>query len=321
MDYNRKRGVDLNLLSIKYFLAVYKERNFTKAAQHLYITQQTLSAHIASIEKELGCKLFIRSTPLKLTFAGNTFLRYANQFNTLYTSIEEEFSDICDEKKGLLRIGIAHTRGRALMPDIIAEYKKEHSDITIQIIEGENDELPSLLLDGAIDLMIANHSQNHPDIEFDNYYEEEVMLLISDRLLQNVYGKRKNEIVNTLRQEPNLSLLKGCPFLLGSKEDIAGKISSIFLSEVNFDLKVSVEAKNIETLLEMCCKGIGACFCPKILVDRTLDNKQIYELHLFQLDERAKYMISFGFIKKRYYSKAVREFVEVAKAYKNKDIF
>jgi len=127
-------------------------------------------------------------------------------------------------------------------------------------------------------------------------------------------------IITSNSQNPNLSLLKECPFLLGSKEDIAGKISSIFLSEVNFDLKVSVEAKNIETLLEMCCKGLGVCFCPKILVDKTLDNKQISELHLFQLDERAKYMISFGFIKKRYYSKAVREFVEVAKVYKNKYI-
>ncbi len=318
MYYNRKRGVILNSLSIKYFLAVYKERNFTKAAQRLYITQQTLSAHIASLEKELGCKLFIRSTPLKPTFAGDIFLSYANEFNTLYTSIEEEFSDICDEKKGVLRIGIAHTRGRALMPDIIAEYKKEHPDIIIQIIEGENDDLPSLLLDGSIDLMIAYHSQNHPDIEFNNYYEEEIILLISDELLQSVYGKRKNEIVNILHQKPNLSLLKECPFLLSSKDDIAGKISRIFLSEVNFDLKISVESKNIETLLEMCCKGIGACFCPKILVDKTLDNKQISALHLFQLDERAKYMIIFGFIKKRYYSKSIQEFVEVAKAYKNK---
>lgn len=311
----------MNLLSIKYFLAVYKERNFTKAAQHLYITQQTLSAHIASLEKELGCKLFIRSTPLKPTFAGDMFLRYANEFNTLYTSIKEEFSDICDEKKGLLRIGIAHTRGLALMPDIIAEYKKQYPDITIQIIEGENDDLPSFLLDGAIDLMIASPSENHPNIEFDNYYEEEVILLISDELLENVYEKRKNEIVSMLHQEPNLSLLKESPFLLSSKEDIAGRISSIFLSEVNFHLKISVESKNIQTLLEMCCRGLGACFCPKLLVDKTLDNDQISRLHLFQLDERAKYMISFGFIKKRYYPNAVREFVEVAKAYKNKDVF
>ena len=56
------------------------------------------------------------------------------------------------------------------MPDIIAEYIKEHSDITIQIIEGENDDLPSLIFDETIDLMIANHSQNHPDIEFKNYH-------------------------------------------------------------------------------------------------------------------------------------------------------
>ena len=119
-----------------------------------------------------------------------------------------------------------------------------------------------------------------------------------DELLQNVYGNRKNKIVNILHQKANLFLLKGCPFLLSSKKDIVGKISSIFLSEVNSDLKVSVEAKNIEILLEMCCKGIGVCFCPKILADKILNKKQISALNFFQLDERAKYMISFGFTKK-----------------------
>lgn len=59
----------MNFLSMDYFIMVAKERSFTKAAQRLGITQQTLSAHIANLEREIGCGLFIRHVPLELTYA------------------------------------------------------------------------------------------------------------------------------------------------------------------------------------------------------------------------------------------------------------
>ena len=67
----------MNFLSMQYFSMVAREKSFTKAAAKLYITQQTLSAHIAAIEKELGCQLIIRRVPLELTYAGQIFLKYA----------------------------------------------------------------------------------------------------------------------------------------------------------------------------------------------------------------------------------------------------
>ena len=60
----------MNFLSMEYFLTVAAKRNITKAAEELHITQQTLSAHIAAVEKELACKLIVRSNPLQLTYAG-----------------------------------------------------------------------------------------------------------------------------------------------------------------------------------------------------------------------------------------------------------
>ena len=67
----------MNLSSMEYFAVLARERSFTKAAEKLYITQQSLSSHIASLEKELGCQLLIRHIPLELTYAGEVFLRYA----------------------------------------------------------------------------------------------------------------------------------------------------------------------------------------------------------------------------------------------------
>ena len=65
----------MNFLSIEYFAAVASEHSFSKAAKRLGITQQTLSANIAALERELGCTLFVRHVPLELTYAGTVFAR------------------------------------------------------------------------------------------------------------------------------------------------------------------------------------------------------------------------------------------------------
>ena len=99
----------MNFQSMEYFAAVAKNRSFTRAADALHITQQTLSAHIAGIERELGCPLLIRHIPLELTYAGEVFLRYATEFNTKYDCMLHEFGDILNNQTGKLRIGIAFT--------------------------------------------------------------------------------------------------------------------------------------------------------------------------------------------------------------------
>ena len=62
----------MNFLSIEYFAAVASEHSFSKAAKRLGITQQTLSANIAALERELGCTLFVRHVPrLRCTWPRN----------------------------------------------------------------------------------------------------------------------------------------------------------------------------------------------------------------------------------------------------------
>ena len=106
----------MNFSSMEYFIALAEERSFTRAAQRLMVTQQTLSAHIAGIERELGVRLVNRKVPLTLTYAGEVLLSYARRFETDRRAMEQEFADIAGDAQGLLGVGIASTRGRLLMP-------------------------------------------------------------------------------------------------------------------------------------------------------------------------------------------------------------
>lgn len=180
----------MNFQSMEYFAAVAKNRSFTRAADALHITQQTLSAHIAGIERELGCPLLIRHIPLELTYAGEVFLRYATEFNTKYDCMLHEFGDILNNQTGKLRIGIAFTRGHAIMPELIAAFQKEYPGVDVELVESSNDVLQKYLLDGTIDLAIANFSVRIPGIILRDFYEEEMVLIVSTALLQDIYGNR-----------------------------------------------------------------------------------------------------------------------------------
>lgn len=81
----------MTLIQMQYFVATADELNFTKAAAKLYISQQSLSASIAALEAELGCQLFIRKTPLQLTYAGEEFLKYANDILHKIETMKHDF--------------------------------------------------------------------------------------------------------------------------------------------------------------------------------------------------------------------------------------
>lgn len=74
----------MNFSNLQYFLIAAEELNFTRAAKRLYITQQSLSAHISKLEAYFGVPLFIRGVRLGLTPAGELLQRRATELLSLW---------------------------------------------------------------------------------------------------------------------------------------------------------------------------------------------------------------------------------------------
>lgn len=299
----------MNFQSMEYFAAVAKNRSFTKAADELHITQQTLSAHIAGLERELGCPLLIRHIPLELTYAGEVFLRYATEFNTRYTCMFHEFDDILKNQTGRLRIGIAFTRGHAIMPELIAAFQEHFPGVDVELSESFNDVLQKWLLDGTIDLAIANFPDRIPGIMIQDFYEEEMILLIANSLLQSLYGEQKGAVIQEISQNHRYSLLAPCPFLMNREHDLVGRIGRKILAADNFVPSVHVCSDNIATLLALCIQGKGACICPKNLVFSTLSEEQLRDIHIFNLGTDARYPIKFAWLEQNYEWSMISRFI------------
>lgn len=297
----------MNFLSMEYFVMVARERSFTKAAEQLHITQQTLSAHISSVEKELGCQLLIRRVPLELTYAGQVFLDYALGFQQNYQAMSKEFCDITANQKGILRIGIAYTRGRVIMPDLITKFQEEYPNIEISLMESSNDAMHKSLIDGEIDLAVGSFPESLPEVELHDFYQEEIVLLISEDLLSGIYEGFEDKIT-----DGNLSDLQNCPFVLGNPGDIGGQIGRRMIKHSGFQPIVKAQSDNIETLLSLCVRGIGACFCPENLAMLALSAEQLSKLRLFRFNNDTTYTIRFGYQRKAYQWRIISEFIRIS---------
>ena len=252
----------MNFSSMDYFVMVARERSFSRAAERLHITQQTLSAHIAGLEKELGTKLLVRSIPLELTYAGEVFLGYAVDLQRKLGSMEREFQDLTGNQRGLLRIGVATIRGRIVMPSILTRFRARYPKIAIRLVEDENGKLLEYLENREIDLAVALFPQVVPGVELVDFYQEEVVLLVPQAILDQVAEEKGPSALERL-ERGDLSPLQGAPFLLEAEEDDVGKIGYSFLSQAGIVSTPAVEAYSLETLLILCARGLGACFFPE----------------------------------------------------------
>jgi len=302
----------MNFQSMDYFVMVARELSFTKAAEALHITQQTLSAHIAAMEQELECKLLVRHVPLELTYAGEVFLRYAVDFQRKYYEMQREFGDIVHHEKGKLRIGVAYTRGRTIMPDVIERFQLQYPMIEIQVMERANDVLRKMLLNGEMDLIIANLPDKIPGIELLDFYEEEIVLFVSKKLLSTVYGENMQSTIEQVEENGDFSLFRDCPFLLNNQKDIAGRIGRHLMKRANFHPMIKAQSENMETLLDLCVKGIGACFCPENLAAKVLNEQQLSQLYSFRFDDTARYSIRFGWLEETHQWSVISNFVNKA---------
>ena len=213
----------MNFATFEYFEMLARERNFTRAAERLHITQQSLSSAIAKLERELGCQLVVRHVPLELTYAGEVFLGYATSLHEQYTTMQQEFWDISQNEEGALRVGIAFTRGRTILPDIIMAFHESHPHICVELAEATNEALRQMLFEGAIDLAIAFFPNQIPGIVQRDFYQEEVVVLVQRKLFENIYGDEAPQRIRRI-EEGDYSALEGCPLVLGSMEDIGGRI-------------------------------------------------------------------------------------------------
>jgi DNA-binding transcriptional LysR family regulator len=299
----------MNFLNLQYFVTAAEELNFTNAAKQLYISQQCLSSHISKLEKYYGVKLFDRSTPMTLTDAGQALLRHAKILLIQKREAEQELGDIANFLSANLAIGIPVTRGTAMLPLILPPYHKKFPQVRLHLVEGSTPQITDALLQGAVDLMIGYHPIELSNVHCINLYRETYSIVVPNHLLKAYPQIAASDL--SRRPQP-ISLFKDAPFVAQSAHTFSGKIFQDCCSEADFAPNIVLESENLLTCISLAVAGMGVFICPDTFLYSTnlLKAEILSNVTLVPLDYPAgQYDISITYLKNKYRTRALKEFI------------
>nr|WP_316622249.1 LysR family transcriptional regulator [uncultured Ruminococcus sp.] len=145
----------MEIRTLRYFLAVAREENMTKAAELLHVTQPTLSKALRSLEDELGKKLFERhSFSISLTDEGMLLRDRAEDLVTMADKIEREFLSLDDITGGDLYLGLAESYQIRYLARAIRSLKNLYPRLNYHITSGDTEQVTEKLDKGLLDFAV-----------------------------------------------------------------------------------------------------------------------------------------------------------------------
>ncbi|MGB1268380.1 MAG: LysR family transcriptional regulator [Flavobacteriaceae bacterium] len=243
----------MTITQLNYILSVAEYQNFTKAAEHSYVTQPTLSMQIQKLEDELGVKIFDRTKkPIELTEVGKKIVSQAKNI----VNESNRISDIIDQENGFIggeyKIGIIPTVMPTLLPMFLKTFITKYPKVELKIKELTTEEIIKQLNDGHIDAALAATPLDDDNlIETPLYYEPFVAYIPTNHRLAD-----HNEIaVSDLDLEDILLLEDGHCFR-------DGVINLCNMSRQQSNKKFKLESGSFETLIKLSDEGLGMTLLP-----------------------------------------------------------
>lgn len=138
---------------MRYVVAVAETNNFTRAAERCLVVQSALSHQIARLEKELGARLFERtSRRVRLTPAGEAFLPAARQCLDAAERAAAEVAAAVGEVRGRLAVGLIPTVAAVDVPGALGDFRRQYPQVRISLRVGASDDLIEQVREGALDV-------------------------------------------------------------------------------------------------------------------------------------------------------------------------
>ena len=256
----------MNFQHLKYFLTVAEELNITRAAERLYISQQSLSNHIANLERELDVKLFTRSPKLSLTYAGGLLVDTATEILDLHRQYLSKVGDINKQYVGALRVGISHTCGLALLPDVLPKFRLEFPQVEFSLSEGNSNQLEDELAHGRTDLIICFQPIIMEGVTTVPLTEQRLMMVVPRTFTGHLFGEQVEEVRKQFAQGADIRAFEAMPFVLIKRGNRTRSIVDQYFRRYYFKPQLILETENTVTTLAMALAGVGVTICPELFL-------------------------------------------------------
>jgi DNA-binding transcriptional LysR family regulator len=245
---------------LEHFLAVAEEQSFTRAAARIHLVQSALSVSVQSLERELGTRLFDRTThSVQLTEAGAALVIEARHTLAAAEAARDAVAAVRGGVRGTVRIGIMHSLTQIDLAALLTRYHREHPEVRLvpSPAGGGSAELVGDVADGKLDLAFAGLPEGYPKSLDVRTLATEPMLLACPP--EHPLARRRRIALHELDGEPFVDYPPGW----GTR----ASVDRLF-ADAGLNRETVVEVGDIHTVAELVRAGFGFGFVsPSTLAD------------------------------------------------------
>lgn len=273
----------MDFRKLEAFCKVYELKSFSKAGTELQLSQPTISAHVASLEEELGVPLFDRLGRTVLpTQAGEVLYRGAKQVFQQVGRINSEIGLLRDMVVGDLLIGGSTIPANYILPSLLRTFLALYPALRVHLTIGDTDGIIRQVGQGRIELGIVGSQPEQQGISATPLHSDELVLVAAPSVLS---GRPEPHTLRDLRQWPWILRERGS----GTRRSMEAllKGAGIAIGE----LKVSLWVESTEAALQCARAGLGVSVVSRLAAQPSLDHGDLVRLNVGHGMERTFYLI------------------------------
>ena len=162
---------------LQVFIAVYRTRSFTRAAEELFTSQPTISEHMRNLEERLGCRLFDRlGRTISPTPEADLLYPKAVELLTEIQKLESTLASAAKSVSGELIIGASTIPGEYVLPQQASSFKSRYPDISFEILIGDSQAIIDDIANNKLYLGVVGAEMPSAKLEFAAFGEDELVL-------------------------------------------------------------------------------------------------------------------------------------------------
>ena len=249
--------------SLQAFLAVADTQSFSRAAEQLHLTQPAVSKRIATLESQVGTRLFDRiGRRIALTEAGSVLLPQARRILFSVEDSRRALANLSGQVGGKLTLATSHHIGLHRLPPLLKQYTQRHPEVTLDLHFLDSEQAYQGVLDGTLEMAVVTLAP-HP------HEQLQVVELWRDRLC---FACAIDHPLTHQISQSVLSLTDLCEYncVMPGAKTFTGSLIAQRFSQAGLELPVSMATNYLETLKMMCSVGLGWSLLPEKMIDSEL---------------------------------------------------
>lgn len=295
-----------NIKQLEAFIQVADYCSFSKAAKGLYLTQPTISTHIAGLERELHTRLFVRNTKeVRLSEDGEKLYGYAKQMLDIEKKIDEEFGQVPNEDTHFIRIAASTIPSQYLLPKVLAKFNEKYPQNQIEILEMDSEKVVEKVLNHQADIGFNGTVLEKAKCKYIPFYVDELIVITPyNQKYQNLLKKTK--ISDWITTEPMILREIGS----GTR-----KMAEKYLLKQGVNLRnlnIIANIANQETIKRSVANGMGISIISRLAVQEEIEQKRMLGIPL-EVEGRGR-DINVVYNKNIPLSKTSEQFIKIVKS-------